>query len=128
MEYELTAYATVDDVEAGFRELTDAEKDKCGALIVEAGVMIDTVASGASCAVKKIVTCRMVRRAIGNGEQDMPMGATQGTVSALGYSQTWTMGNGASTGELYIGKTEKTMLGVSNKIGASNPFGGDAVC
>lgn len=128
MDYELNSYASVDDVEAGFRELSDREKDKCEALIVESGVMIDAVAPSATDAAKKVVTCRMVRRAIGNGDDGAPMGATQGTVSALGYSQTWTMGGGASTGELYIGKSEKSILGCANKIGASNPYGGDALC
>jgi hypothetical protein len=48
------------------------------------------------------------------------MGATQGSVSALGYSQSWTIGSG-STGELYISKVEKKMLGAGNAIGSYSP-------
>jgi hypothetical protein len=49
------------------------------------------------------------------------MGATQGTMTAGPYSQSWTM-SGGSTGELYIGRTEKKLLGVSDQIGCSNPL------
>lgn len=117
-------YATVQEVEAGFREMTDAEKEKCKKLIAEAGVMVDTIARASDTSAKKLVVCRMVRRAIVSSDA-APMGATQGSVAALGYSQSWTIGGGSS-GELYIGKTEKALLGVGNKIGASNPFGGEA--
>lgn len=120
----INAYATPEDVAAGFRELSDAETAKCNALIVEAAVMIDAVAPGADCDRKRLVTCRMVRRQLGSGD-DMPIGATQSTVSALGYSQTFGFGSGASAGEMYLGKAEKMLLGVGNKIGASNPYGGE---
>lgn len=64
----------------------------------------------------------MVRRAIAaSSAGDFPVGATQGTMSAGGYSQSWTMSSG-STGELYVGKAERQILGLGNQIGASNPF------
>lgn len=116
------AYATAEDVAVGFRPLRTDEITKCDALIIEAGVMIDAAANTAPAEIKKVVTCRMVRRALGSDAGDTPLGATQGTVSALGYSQTWAMASGGSTGELYIGKAEKAMLGIANKIGASNPY------
>lgn len=122
----LPMYATVDEVEAGFRELTTDERNKCTALIGEAGVLIDAVNVGADATAKKVVVCRMVRRALGS-DVGVPMGATQGSVSALGYSQSWTVGSSGSTGELYIGKAERTILGMGNKIGASNPYGGECV-
>ena len=126
---ELPMYATVDDVEAGFRTLDTDEQEKCSALIGEAGVMVNAVAVGANDDAKRLVVCRMVRRALGSGGNDVaPMGATQGSVSALGYSQSWTMGTGASTGELYIGKTERQLLGLGNKIGANNPYMNGGVC
>lgn len=121
---ELPSYATVEQVEAGFRELTTEEEAKCQALIVEAGIMIDAIAPDANENAKCLVTCRMVRRQLGSGD-DIPIGATQSTVSALGYSQTFGFGSGASAGEMYLGKAEKILLGVGNKIGASNPYGGE---
>ena len=64
----------------------------------------------------------MVMRIIGTepSADNVPIGATQGSISALGYSQSWTMSGGAS-GELYLSKTEKRMLGVGNSIGSRSP-------
>jgi hypothetical protein len=48
------------------------------------------------------------------------MGATQGSMSGLGYAQSWTISNGAS-GEIYLSKTDKQLLGHGNKIGSYSP-------
>jgi hypothetical protein len=115
------AYATIDDVEKGFRTLDSDEKGRAEALLDEAAVLIDSYSTTASADAKKVVSCRMVRRAIGDGETSaFPMGASQGSVSALGYSQSWTIGSG-STGQLYLDKTDKQYLGLSNKIGSYSP-------
>lgn len=63
----------------------------------------------------------MVIRAIGDGSSEIPAGATQGTISALGYAQTWTMGTNASVGQLYLDRTDKAMLGGGSKIGSYSP-------
>ena len=52
---------------------------------------------------------------------DIPTGATQGSMSALGYSQSWTVGSGGSVGELYLSKLDKQLLGRSNSIGSYSP-------
>ena len=49
------------------------------------------------------------------------MGATQGSMSALGYAQSWTM-QGGSSGELYLGKTDRQLRGIGNRIGAHSPL------
>lgn len=122
-------YATVEDVEAGFRMLEDSEKTLCEALLDEAGIVIDAYKQDASEEHKRLVSCRMVRRQLdaGSGAAQnavtFPMGASQGSASALGYSQTWTM-SGGSVGELYLSKLEKKLLGVGDKIGASSPLEG----
>ncbi len=116
------AYATVEDVEKGFRTLNSDEQEICEQLLDEADVLIDAVASSASGNAKKVVECRIVRRALGDGSSNsFPMGSTQGSVSALGYSQSWTISNGAS-GELYLGKTERQILGLGNKITVVDPY------
>lgn len=115
------AYATTTQVEEGFRTLTSDEVFVCTALLDEAAVIIDAYNSNASDDVKMVVSCRMVRRAIGAGSATVPIGATQGTMTAGPYSQSWTMSNG-STGELYLSRLDKKLLGVSNSIGCSNPF------
>lgn len=116
------AYATVDDVAAGFRALTLNEQNVCARLLDEAALIIDAYNVDAPYESKNTVSCRMVRRSLGDSSApSVPIGATQGTVSALGYSQSWTMGGGSS-GELYLSKIEKKLLGVGNKIGAYSPL------
>ena len=116
-------YAEVQDVEAGFRALSKEEQTRCVALLSEAAVIIDHYNPHADADTKRVVSCRMVRRPLGDGEDGVsfPMGATQGTATALGYSQSWTMGSGSS-GELYLSKLEKKLLGVGSKIGARSPL------
>lgn len=111
------AYATIDDVMAGFRELTEDEKKICQQLLDESAVIIDAYNADASEDAKKVVSCRIVRRAMGDGSMSVPMGATQGSMSAMGYSQSWTISNGTA-GEIYLGKLEKKLLGVGDKIGS----------
>ncbi len=115
------AYATYTDVQARMsRTLTTDEQAICTTLLDDAGVIIDKANSGASADIKKIVSCRMVIRAMGDGSTDLPVGATQGSMSGLGYSQSWTISNG-SVGELYLSKLDKNMLGRSNSIGSYSP-------
>lgn len=116
------AYATVQDVQDRMnRTLSEDEQSICSNLLDDAAVIIDSVNSNASAEVKKIVSCRMVIRALGDGESGgVPVGATQGSMSGLGYSQSWTVSNG-SVGEIYISKLEKQLLGRGNSIGSYSP-------
>lgn len=116
-------YATTEDVQARMNRVMSAEEEGvCAVLLEDAAVIIDTAAPDAETEKKKLVSCRMVQRVLGDGQElNTPIGATQGTVSALGYSQSWTIGNG-SNGELYLAKTEKTLLGIGNKIGCVSPL------
>lgn len=119
-------YADVADVEAGFRPLNAEEQKLCDDLLDEAGIVIDAYNADADTERKKLVSCRMVRRQLDAGPGaaqnavTFPMGASQGSASALGYSQTWTM-SGGSVGELYLSKLEKKLLGVGDRIGARSP-------
>ena len=93
----------------------------CRNLLDDAAVIIDGFNEEATDEVKKIVSIRVVQRALGDGSTSgVPIGATQGSMSGLGYAQSWTMTNG-STGELYLSKLEKEMLGRGNKIGSHSP-------
>ena len=116
------AYASVFDVEARMtRTLTEAEQTMCATLLDDAAVIIDSWNANASADAKKIVSCNMVIRKVGDGEDSgIPIGATQGSMSGLGYSQSWTIGSG-STGEMYLSKADKKLLGVSNQIGSYSP-------
>lgn len=118
-------YAEVQDVEAGFRALSKEEQTRCVALLGEAAVIIDHYNPDADADTKRVVSCRMVRRQLGEddstGGVSFPMGSTQGTATALGYSQSWTM-SGGSSGELYLSKLEKKLLGVGSRVGARSPL------
>ena len=118
-------YATAEDVAAGFRNLSDDEKDRCVSLLAEAAVIIDAYSPGADADPKKLVSLPKLRRILGDGGGNdaplYPLGSTQGSVSAMGYSQSWTM-SGGSSGELYLSKLEKKLLGVGSKLGAHSPL------
>ena len=115
------AYAIVQDVMARTtRSFTAEETNVITALLEDAAILIDAYKSEAGESQKKVVSCRMVLRAMGT-DNDIPMGATQGSMSGLGYSQSWTIGTGGSVGELYLSKTDKRLLGGGNKIGSHSP-------
>ena len=116
------AYATIEDVKARTtRTLSEAEENVCTALLDDAAAIIDATGTSATEDAKKVVSCRMVLRALGDGTTDgIPIGATQGSMSGLGYSQSWTISSG-SNGEVYLSKTEKKLLGLGNAIGSYSP-------
>lgn len=117
------AYATVEDVQARMtRTMTADEQAVCTTMLDDAAVLIDSYNVNASVDAKLIVSCRVVIRAMGDGgELNVPLGASQGSMSALGYSQSWTLGTGGAVGEIYLSKTEKKLLGCGNAIGSYSP-------
>lgn len=120
----MAAYATTTDVQSRMsRTMSSDELAICSILLDDAAVIIDSAAESAETAAKKLVSCRMVIRALGDGDgNSVPVGATQGSQSALGYVQSWTMPSGSTSGELYLSKTEKNLLGVGNHIASYSPI------
>lgn len=116
------AYATVADVQARMnRQMSADEQTMCATLLDDAAIIIDSFNVSATEDAKKIVSCRMVIRQMGDGDDaGVPIGATQGSMSGLGYSQSWTLSSG-STGEMYLSKMDKQLLGYGNKIGSYSP-------
>lgn len=119
------AYATIENIQARIlRVLSSEEISVATALADSAAVYIDAYNKNASEDAKREVTINMVVRAAANNDgSNIPIGATQGSVGAMGYTQSWTFGSG-STGELYLSKMDKKLLGVSNKIGSYSPLEG----
>ena len=117
------AYATIQDVQNRMaRTMSSDEQAVCGKLLDDAAVIIDVYNANAAADAKLVVSCRMVIRALGDGESSgVPMGASQGSMSGLGYSQSWTMGTGGGVGELYLGKLERKLLGCGDQIGSYSP-------
>ena len=96
------AYATVDDVQERMtRQMSEEEKTVCETLLDDAAVIIDAYNKDADSKAKKVVSCRMVIRSIGSEGMDIPLGAV---------------------GEMYLGKLEKKMLGLGDKIGSKSPI------
>lgn len=115
------AYATIEDIKARTTDtIPAAEESVINVLLEDAAVKIDAYNPNASAAAKKTVSCCMILRIL-NIDSGIPVGATQGSMSGLGYSQSWTMGNG-STGELYLSKQDKQTLGGGNRIGSYSPL------
>lgn len=117
------AYATTSDVQARMTTtLTATQTTVCSALLDDVAVLIDAYNADASTNAKKIVSCSVVIRALGNqSAMGIPIGATQGSASAMGYSQSWTVSGGGAVGELYLTRTEKKILGAGNSIGSYSP-------
>lgn len=107
------------------RALSKEEQTRCVALLSEAAVIIDHYNPDADADTKRVVSCRMVRRQLGESDsarrRQLPHGGHPGTATALGYSQSWTM-SGGSSGELYLSKLEKKLLGVGSRVGARSPL------
>lgn len=112
------SYATIEDIRSRYDGT--ASDAMIESLLDESALIVDAYNQDADIEKKKAVTIRMVIRACGNGS-DIPVGATQGTMSALGYSQTWTLSSQGTAGELYLSKMEKKLLGCGNKIGTYSP-------
>lgn len=114
------AYATISDIKARTTDtITPAMESVITAQLEDAAVIIDAFNKNASADAKKVVSCRMIIRTL-NIDGGIPMGATQGSMSGLGYSQSWTM-SGGSNGELYLSKLDKQTLGGGNRIGSYSP-------
>ncbi|MBQ1577281.1 MAG: hypothetical protein IIZ83_09995, partial [Oscillospiraceae bacterium] len=81
----MAAYASVEDVQARMsRTMTSDERELCATMLDDAAVIIDVYNIAADSDVKQVVSCRMVIRAMGDrGDNGVPMGATQGSMSGL---------------------------------------------
>ncbi|MDO4490726.1 MAG: hypothetical protein Q4B85_06650 [Lachnospiraceae bacterium] len=113
------AYATVEDLRRRSRRAISADEEALYETALEdVAVLIDQVNEHASIEAKRIVSCKVVLRAISEDvDSGIPAGATQGSMSGMGYAQSWTISCG-SVGEMYLTKVEKQMLGIKGKIGS----------
>lgn len=117
------AYAKVNDIKERLtRQLSEGELSVAKALLGDVAVMIDAAAGGASAEAKRLVSIRAVIRALGDGNSyGTPLGASQGSMSGLGYSQSWTLSSGGAVGEIYLSKSDKALLKTGNRIGSYSP-------
>lgn len=117
-------YGEVDDPEALEEVLMDATRAICAELD-KAGIPYDGPDEGF--ADRLMQACRsMAYRAMGPDSSEVPLGATQFSQGADGYTQSFTLGN--PYGDVYMTKAEKRLLGIgSAKAAFAYPWGdGDA--
>ncbi len=118
------AYATVEDVQSGMiNQMSERQQEVCEVLLDRAALIIDKANEDADAEIKKSVSCTMVQRALESSTNNagIPFGASQGSMSGLGFAQSWTMSSGGMVGDLYLSKQEKKLLGVGNRIGSYSP-------
>ena len=109
------AYATVDDLAARWRTLTEDEEERAAVLLDDAAAMLDALVnvdpSDADQAyLLMVVSCNMVERAMLAAENGA-LGVTQQSMSADIYTQSWTFSN--PSGDMYLTRNEKRMHGIA---------------
>lgn len=127
----MKAFASVEDYEARYGDadepeilaeiLMDATREIAAALDKANISYIDVSEDFAA---RLMQACRsMAYRAMGSGDSDVPLGATQFSEGADGYVQSFSLGN--PFGEVYLSKAERRLLGIgAAKIGFASPCGG----
>lgn len=109
------AFANVTDIESRWRELTDEEAARANALLEDASnilgalVEVDPDDREQEASLRQ-VCANMVIRAMGS-PSDM-FGASSATITAGAYSQT--VNYSAPSGDLYLTKMEKRLLGITS--------------
>lgn len=109
------AFAEVSDLEARWHSLSQTEQQRAEVLLEDASAMLETlvdidVADSAQMKLLNIVCCNMVIRAMSATEVDS-FGASNMSMTAGPYTQSWTYSN--PSGDMYITKAEKRMLGIT---------------
>lgn len=99
------AYATVEDVSRGWRDLTPAEEVRAVTLLDDAALKIDSYRPNADEACKAYVSKAMVRRVL---DVDDPMPYESTTMTAGPYSRSYTLAG--PNGGLYLTRDDKLML------------------
>lgn len=107
------AYATVADIEARWRPLSLDEQARATALLDDAAAIIDSLTSVGEddLHAAKIVSCDMVIRSMSASAYDT-YGVSSASMTAGPYTQSMTYSN--PSGDMYLTKLEKRMLGISS--------------
>lgn len=129
------AYADVTDIEQRWRALDADEQARAAVLLEDASAMLASMVTvddsdQRQAQALKMVCCNMVIRVMSAGTSAM-FGATNASMTGGPYTQSWTYE--APTGDMYLTKAEKALLGVSAmivgtirpRIGRPRYFGGE---
>lgn len=118
------AYAEVSDLEARLgRELTTDEQARAEVLLGDASAMLDALMGDAAAEKQdllRMVNCNMVIRVMGIDSAES-YGVDSMSITAGPYAQTWNYN--APSGDMYLTKSEKLMLGLyGGYIGTIRPM------
>ena len=113
------AYATVDDLEAIWRALSETERERAAALLDYAAAILD--AALARCGLTsdgrekglRYVSCQMVRRAMASGTDAGDYASLSRTAGS--FNEQVTFAN--PSGDMYLTSNERRLLGVQLKRG-----------
>lgn len=111
----MEAFADVSDLESRWRDLSADEEARASVLLGDASAMLAALvvvddSDDEQKELLKIVCCNMVQRAMAAVDNDL-YGVTQQSMTAVGFSQQLSYAN--PSGDMYITKAEKQMLGIS---------------
>lgn len=117
-------FATVADLEAGWRTLTASEQNRAETLLGRASTIlssaVDVVAGDETQAeLLMSICCSMVQRAMSVGDA---FGVTQQTQTAGSFSHSTSYAN--PTGDLYLTKQERQLLGIGGRQAGFKSLGG----
>lgn len=108
------AFATVADLEARWRDLSDAEEAQASVLLDDAAAYLQALVEVDSddevqAANLKMVSCNMVKRAMSSSASDA-FGVTNATATMGPFSQQVAYAN--PSGDMYVSKSERAILGI----------------
>jgi len=112
------SYATVEDLEARWRELSESEQAVAQVLLEDVAVLIDSYGEPSNPDAAMVVSCSAVRRAMQASATDL-YGVSQASMTAGSYQQQWMYAN--PSGDLYLTKAERRMLGRGGSLGFARP-------
>lgn len=108
------AFATVADLEARWRDLSDAEEARASVLLDDAAAYLQALVEvdpddEVQAANLKMVSCNMVKRAMSSSASDA-FGVTNATATMGPFSQQVAYAN--PSGDMYVSKSERVILGI----------------
>lgn len=108
------AFATVADLEARWRDLSDAEEAQASVLLDDAAAYLQALVEvdpddEVQAANLKMVSCNMVKRAMSSSASDA-FGVTNATATMGPFSQQVAYAN--PSGDMYVSKSERVILGI----------------
>ena len=108
------AFATVADLEARWRDLSDAEEARASVLLDDAAAYLQALVevdpdNEVQAANLKMVSCNMVKRAMSSAASDA-FGVTNATATMGPFSQQVAYAN--PSGDMYVSKSERAILGI----------------